>query len=79
MMCLHCHKRKVVYGRRGLCRPCHEDEAIRALYPSRLNTTRTDGDMTMEEIEALVARQYASRPEWFDRETGRAKEWEPHK
>ena len=79
MMCLHCQRRKQVYGHRGLCRPCHEDEAVRALYPSRLNTRRTEGDLTEEELNALIARQLANLPPWWDAETARAKAWEPHK
>ena len=79
MTCLHCGERKWIKGHRGLCRKCYDLPAVRALYPSRLNTRRTDGDLTEEELNALIARQLANLPPWWDAEAARAKEWEPHK
>lgn len=55
---------------RGLCRACHNDPAIRALYPT-LACGPVPDDPTMEEMEATIAEQLATMPkERYRRKSG---------
>lgn len=75
MKCVHCGRRNQSRSGRGLCRHCHDNPEIRCLYPPKRPTGRTagprgnDGFETMEDLEALIAHQYAHRPAWWDAET----------
>lgn len=72
-MCVHCHRVRGWHGR-GLCKRCHTTPGVKELYPARgrakINSPRDDS-ATAEEIEALVAEQYANRPAWWDAEEER--------
>lgn len=72
MQCLNCEKRDAVYGMKGLCRKCHAIPAVRAKYPKLpstkpCNTTGT-AEPTMEQLDALIAEQMESLPEWWDKD-----------
>lgn len=70
--CLHCNRHQKTM-KRGLCNPCWRDPAIRARYPKRHNGGQRvcDEDATAEEIEAIVAEQYATMDAEVDREFGK--------
>jgi hypothetical protein len=60
--CIHCHE-AVISRPKGLCWNCSLDPAIRNLYPadSKFSPTSRD-DMTMEELDALIAERYPTMP-----------------
>lgn len=78
-LCRHCHKTPANRSR-GLCWQCYYTPGVRALYPSASKFAskkaqgRDDGtDMTAEEVERMVAEQYANLPDWWRQEGRRLK------
>ena len=73
--CLHCRWRKACSGR-GLCRACFNDRTVRYLYRA-IRETRPDRradpthDMTMAELDALIAEQRKCLPDWWEEESRR--------
>jgi hypothetical protein len=59
--CRHCHE-AVVSRPKGLCSKCSRDPAIIDLYPSDSVFCPHKDNMTMEELDALVAEQYPTMP-----------------
>lgn len=73
--CLHCNRELSRWTRKGLCRTCWEDRDIREGYPSQVNQWGGDrqdmGEMTMEEVEALVRSRMECLPSWWASEVRR--------
>jgi hypothetical protein len=74
-LCLHCKRRKAVYGKRWLCFGCYSDKSVRLLYPS--GTARAfDHDPTEAELDTLIAEQSKPEnlPKWWESESRRVRE-----
>lgn len=69
ILCKHCGINKAAQRKRGLCQRCYCNPLIRDVYPCG-NACRGAfaTEMTEEQVEALVAQQYANLPSWWDSE-----------
>lgn len=77
-ICAHCEKNRAIASR-GLCRACWDDQSIRAMYCQEALTRGGDNDevsanMSMEELDALIARQSVNLPPWWEHATRCARE-----
>ncbi len=63
-LCVHCKQRQACASR-GLCRWCCDRAAIRNLYPVKRDTYKRHPGETMEDLDRLVAQQYAALPDWW--------------
>lgn len=58
--CRHCNRNKAMAQRRMLCDACYYTPKILRLYPAK-----TKPEPTMEELDALVAKQMEDLPDWW--------------
>lgn len=61
--CLHCGDSPT--HARGLCRICYLKADIRKRYPKHTKDCR---ELTMEELDAMIAEQMANLPTWWHKE-----------
>ncbi len=64
MDCRHCHLRSGNHRPRGLCTICFRDMSIREMYPSNARGGQ-DYEPSEEELDATIAKQSLSLPEWW--------------
>lgn len=64
-LCQNCGKRKIARPRR-LCCPCYADKAVLEKYPPAKGSYSKE-PATLEEVDALIARQRQNLPNWWAR------------
>lgn len=64
--CRHCKDRSGSHRPRGLCTTCYRDINISLLYPNKPRGGH-EYEPTEEELEALISKQMADLPSWWDR------------
>ncbi len=70
-VCVHCARPFAYRCRgRGLCVVCHTDKSVRRLY-KRSGEGGRRPELTQSQLDALVARQYACLPAWWNNESDR--------
>lgn len=65
-LCRHCNERHADQSR-GLCSRCYNKPAIKVLYPPLAKSNKrqqaaTSDDMTMAELDAIIAEQLPTMP-----------------